>query len=77
MRKDSIWIYFHSDAVIPDCDCGEREWDIQLPEGWWWTHSAGPGPFSSLEEAMTYAISLTPDHPDVCNDFGARNGGVA
>lgn len=60
-----VTVFLHSDAVVPDCGCGEREWEVQLPNGWMWVDHAGPGPFLELAPAMDYAVTLTPSHPDV------------
>jgi hypothetical protein len=63
--REKVAVYLHSDAVQPDCDCGVREWDVQLPNGWMWVTPSGPGPFTDLEAAVAYAAALTPGHPDV------------
>jgi hypothetical protein len=71
MRYETkVTVYLHSDiAPVPRgfraCDCGDREWLVQLPSGWMWRDHAGPGPFDRLEDAATYAKRLYPNHPDI------------
>jgi hypothetical protein len=67
MRKVTVW--FHSDAVILGCDCGERIWCIDTPDGWMFA-DVSPGPFYELSDAIKYASSLYPGHPDVARALG-------
>ena len=61
MRYDTrVTVFLHNDG-----DCGDREWVVQLPSGWMWRDHAGPGPFTTLHAAGTYAKNLYPNHPDV------------
>lgn len=66
MQYDTkVCVFLHSDGATVDCDCGEREWVVQLPSGWMWVRHEGPGPFLNIEEAEDYASRLSPTHPDV------------
>lgn len=59
------FVWLHSCAVIPECDCGDREWEVQPPDGYQWSTIHGPGAFSSMEGAIAYARCLHPDHSDM------------
>lgn len=59
------FVSLHSDAVLDLCDCGDREWEVELPLGWHWSTMQGPGPFATLDAAMSYARLLHPEHDDV------------
>lgn len=61
--KPLVWL--HSCVVIPGCECGERIWEVQTPDGFMWSRHEGPGNFDTLEAAMNYAASLHASHPDV------------
>lgn len=68
MRYDTkVTVYLHSDETpaMDRCDCGIREWLVQLPSGWMWRDHSGPGPFEHLQDASTYAQWLYPNHPDI------------
>lgn len=69
MFDRKVAVFLHSDAVIPDCGCGIREWMVQLPNGWMWVDHAGPGSFDTYESAAEYARSLTPNSSDVTRSF--------
>lgn len=58
-------VYLHACAVIPECNCGDREWIVQTADGYMWSTMAGPDAFDSMADAIAYARTLHPDHPDV------------
>lgn len=65
-RKPYVW--FHSDSYIPNCDCGDREWQIDLPPGFVWRSMRNPYGDTDPEDwldVIRYANSLHPDHPDI------------
>lgn len=75
-RKPCLW--FHSDSYIPDCDCGEREWQIDLPDGFMWLKMRGPGEVVDMEhwpDVIEYANSLHPNHPDIVRIERYARGG--
>jgi hypothetical protein len=55
-------VYLHSDVAVPGCDCGERDWVVELPDGWMWSTAAGPGSFETMQSAMGFAVTLHPRH---------------
>ena len=61
--KPFVWL--HSDVAISGCDCGERIWEVQTPDGFMWSAHAGPGNFETLPAAMNYANTLYEGHPDM------------
>jgi hypothetical protein len=65
--SDKPFAWLHSDAVVPGCDCGERAWQVDLPVGWMYAPvtSVDPAGFATQADALTYAASLHPEHPDV------------
>lgn len=78
--KPVVWL--HSDCYISGCDCGEREWQVDLPPGWMYADGeAVPNVkaiFDRHIDAMNYAAQLHPGHPDVKrNDYyWARKGQI-
>jgi len=62
--REKVTVYLHSDR-IENCDCGVREWIVQLPVGWRWINARGPAPFGTLADAGTFAQTLFPGHPSV------------
>lgn len=68
--EQKVTLYFHSDVAVPGCDCGDREWEVQLPGGWMWSGHRGPGPFFTLADAMNYAMTLCPNNPDAARAEG-------
>ena len=65
MARSKPFVWLHSDIGIPDCSCGDRDWEVQTPHGFMWSDRWGPGSFSTLGAAMDYASSLHEGHPDV------------
>ncbi|MGC5078441.1 hypothetical protein [Agrococcus sp. DT81.2] len=59
------FVYLHSDAYDRACDCGEREWEIELARGWYWVRHRT---FFTQAEALSVAARLGPDHPDISSD---------
>ena len=64
-RATKPFVWLHSCVVLPGCECGQRIWEVQTPEGFMWSRREGPGDFDTLDAAMNYANSLHEGHPDV------------
>lgn len=54
------FVWLHACALIPECTCGDREWDVQPPEGYMWAGWLSRHEYPTMQEAMTAAAQARP-----------------